>query len=155
MATKRTTTPRKTAKTIRNLRGTLVHLRLFSDQNEKPYRIELQPRGNPGDTHTVPASLIDTNTFTSGVDVLFEIITKTEADKIQYYGSVGYQGIDQATVVRPSETVVKTVTDMGSDGKMPQRELGPTIVKGIGASALEDNNPALPENAFPPAKVSK
>lgn len=155
MATK---TTRKTAKTIRNLRGTLVHLRLFNDQNDKPYRIELKPRGRYGDVHTVPASLIDSNTFVQGVDVLFEIITKTEASKIQY-DKGGYQGIEPARVYREAETVIKTVPDMDSSGKLPPRQLGPTYVDALGSDTARHEtlreNPALPEGAFPPAKVVK
>lgn len=150
--TKRQSTPRKTAQTIRNLRGTPVHLRLGADNNK--YRVQLARRGEPGDVATIPANLIDDTTFVAGVDVLFELITKTEANKIEY-GPSGYQGVETAKLVREQETVIKRVADMGSDGKMPQRELGPTHVKTPGADALAEGNAALPENAFPPAKVTR
>jgi len=160
MATAKKTTraPRKTAKTIRNLRGTPVHLRLFGAGNEKPYRIQLAPRGTPGDVHTVPVGLIDSDTFTAGIDVLFEIITQTEARKIEY-GPQGYQGIEPAKIVRPSETVIKTVPDMDSKGKLPPREMGPTYTDVEGSDkalhqALRENA-AMPEDAFSPAKVVK
>lgn len=151
----KTASTRKTAKVIRNLRGTPVHLRLFGAGGEKPYRIELAPRGRYGDVHSVPANLTDDGTFVAGVDVLFEIITKTEANKISYAGQGFQGGVEPAKLVREEETVIKRVADMDSTGKVQQRELGPTIVRTPGADALAEGNEALPENAFPPAKIER
>lgn len=152
-AKKRTAAPRKTAKTIRNLRGTLVHLRLFGEGGDKPYRIELKPRGMYGDVHTVPANLIDNDTFVAGVDVLFEIITKTEANKIEY-APQGYQGIEAAKIVRDSETVISRTPDVDTS----PRGMGPTYLNTPGSDAdlhakLAEGNAALPSEAFPPATV--
>lgn len=146
-------TSAKTAKTIRNLRGTPVHIRLGNQKD--PYRIELAPRGTKGDVSTVPVNLQQDHAYVAGIDVLFEIITQTEARNIEY-GPVGYRPSEVVRVDRPEDTVVRTEVDLGPDGKMP-RPMGPTYV-GEGypgsdvalAEGLTDN-PAMPENV--PTKV--
>lgn len=117
----RASTPRPTAKTIRNLRGTVVHARLLSQDPEKPFRIALQPRGLQGDTTTVPATLISDHTFVSGVDVLWEIITTTEARQVEYQ-PVGYLGrTDAPQVIRPEDTTIASVEDWDGKGRVPQQ----------------------------------
>jgi len=110
----------------------------------------LQPRGYPGDVHTVPANLVNTDTFLAGVDVLFEVITKAEADKIQY-GPTGFQPGPEAKLIRPEDTTILTTPDLGSDGK--PRNLGPTYtdVQGSDVDLHRElrENAALPPNAFP------
>lgn len=151
--TRKKTSTRRTAKTIRNLRGTPVHLRLGPEDNR--YRIQLSPRGQPGDVSTVPANLIDDHTFTSGVNILFEIITQTEARNIQYGPSTA-TGVEPAKLVREEETVIKRVANVDTS----PRNIGPTYVNAPGSNdnlhaQLAEGNAALPPNAFPPAKIER
>lgn len=114
--------PRKTAKTIRNLRGTVVHARLYSVSPKDPYRIALNPRGTVGDTTVVPVALQDDPTFLSGIGVLFEVITATEAKQLQGgYAPVGYLGrTDSPEIVRPEDTTVTSAPDWDGKGRLPQ-----------------------------------
>ena len=132
-AAKRTATPRKAPKIIRNLRFVPVHLRFHSDQGTDPYRVQLAPRGQYGDIHKVPVSLVDSNTFADGYGVLFEIITETEARKIEY-PQTGYAGPGGAEVIRPAETVKSVTPDWDGKGRVParttvQHNVGPNIVR--------------------------
>lgn len=147
------TTPRRTAKVIRNLRGTPVHIRLGPDDNK--YRIQLSRRGEPGDVSTVPANLIDDYTFTSGVGILFEIITQAEADNI-VYGPSATNAVDPAKLVREEETVIKRVADVDTS----PRNMGPTYINTPGSNVdlhaqLAEGNTALPSDAFRPAKLER
>ncbi len=161
-----TKSTRKTAKWIRNLRGTPVHLRLYGEGRDKPYRIELNRRGLSGDMHQVPASLTDDGTFASGIGVLFEIITTAEANRIRdsYEGSGGYQGIEPAQLVREQDTVIATGPAYDGKGLAPregvqQRPLGPTVVQTPGSQTqqLAEGNAALPPNVNfdAPVKVER
>lgn len=118
--TRRASTPKPKAATIRNLRGTVVHARLYSQDPEKPFRIALQPRGVQGDTTTVPASLVNDYTFTQGVGILWEIITTAEAREAEY-APVGYLGrSDSPQILRPEDTTVMTAEDWDGKGRVPQ-----------------------------------
>jgi hypothetical protein len=109
--------PRKTAKTIRNLRGTVVHARLYSQNPKDPFRIALNPRGQSGDVTVIPVNLIDDNTFIQGIGVLWEVITAAEAREIPY-ASVGYLGrVDAPQVVRPEDTTLTTADDWDGKGR--------------------------------------
>ena len=122
--TTRPRAPRKTAKTIRNLRGTQVHARLLSQNPKDPFRITLQPRGQQGDTDIIPVSLLDDRTFLDGIDVLWEVITATEAQKLQSeYAPIGYLGDGRgAKIIRPQDTTITTQDDWdGKPGSMPER----------------------------------
>lgn len=127
-AAKKTTTPRaprKTQQWIRNLRGTVVHLRLYSQSPKDPYRIELAPRGYQGEITSVPVKLVDDPTLAQAVGVLIEFITETEAKQLQYQaGPVGYLGRgDEVTVVRPEDSTVATAADWDGKGRRPQDTL--------------------------------
>lgn len=111
---------RPKAATIRNLRGTVVHARLYSKDPEKPFRIALSPRGQQGDTTTVPADLVSDYTFTQGVGVLWEIITAAEAREAEY-APVGYLGREDAPqIIRPEDTTVASAPDWDGKGRLPQ-----------------------------------
>lgn len=122
-ATAKPRAPRKTAATIRNLRGTTVHARLFKLDHEKPFRIALNPRGQNGDTTTVPATLLDDATFLQGTGVLWEVITATEAkDLASSYPGVGYtERTDAPIVIRPEDTTVMSAEDWDGKGRVPQQ----------------------------------
>ena len=111
--------PRKTAKTIRNLRGTVVHARLFSVSPKDPFRIALNPRGRQGDTTVIPVALQEDPTFLAGVGVLWEVITATEAKQLQdEYAPVGYLGrMDAPQVIRPEDTTVMKAKDWDGTGR--------------------------------------
>lgn len=116
-APKRAAAPRKTAKIIRNLRGTVVNARLYSVTPKDPFRITLNPRGKQGDTATIPVGLIDDFTFTSGIGVLWEVITKAEANEVAYQ-SVGYLGrTDAPQIIRPEDNTVLTAKDWDGTGR--------------------------------------
>ena len=148
-----TTSKRRQARTIRNLRGTPVHLRLFGQGNDAPYRIALQPRGNPGDTHSVPANLTDDGTFVAGIDVLFEIIPTSEAQSIQYERAGGrpqeYEG-ETLVVVRNEENVVRR---QPVDQEPGPGRIGPATVNVPGSdealhAQIEAGQSALPDGAL-------
>lgn len=123
-APKRASAPRRTAKHIRNLRGTLVHLRLYSQNAEKPFRIELKPRGVQGDTSVIPANLIDDPTFLAAVDVLVEVITESEHKALQgTYAPVGYLGRQDAPkIIRPDDTTIMKAKDWDGEGRRVPQE---------------------------------
>ena len=142
MAAKKTST-RKTPKTIRNLRGTVVHLRLFGTEREKPYRIELAPRGQVGDTHTVPVALQDDGTYHAGLGVLFEVITTTEARNLKY-APPGQLQRDQAELMREQDNLIQKSADWDGRGRVPERPIGPPRVN------VPGSDPALSDAALPP-----
>jgi hypothetical protein len=111
---------RRSAKTIRNLTNMLVHLRLQSPDADKPYRIELQPRGKPGDWHTVPARLTDTGTFLAGLDRRYEAIPLSEAKEIEYGPRMASHG-PRAEVIRADQGVVHRGQDWDGTGRQPQQ----------------------------------
>lgn len=116
--------PRKAAKIIRNLRGTVVHARLYSVSPKDPFRIELKPRGQMGDATVIPVALQDDPTFLQGLGVLFEEITQTEFKAIQaQYGPVGYLGrTDAPKIERPQDTTIMTADDWDGKGKRVPNE---------------------------------
>jgi hypothetical protein len=120
-STPRPRAPRKTDATIRNLRGTAVHARLRSLTPKDPFRIELKPRGQQGDTTIVPVALQGDYTFVSGIGVLWEIITKAEAAAAQeFYAPVGYLGRnDSVTVIRPEDATILSAPDWDGKGRVP------------------------------------
>lgn len=120
--TTRTAAPRKTAKTIRNLRGTVVHARFYSVSPKDPYRLALNPRGQVGDTSIIPVNLQDDPTFLSGVGVLWEVITATEAAKLREdYSPVGYLGrTDAPQIIRVEDTTITSAPDWDGKGRLPQ-----------------------------------
>lgn len=84
--------PKEGPKTIRNLLSVPQHFRLQGSR-EKPYRIELKPRGVRGDTAGIPLDCQSDTAFISGLDRTFEIITDAELrDLAGQYPPVGYQG---------------------------------------------------------------
>jgi hypothetical protein len=117
----RATAPRKSAKTIRNLRGTVVHARFYSVSPKDPYRLALNPRGQSGDTSVVPVALQDDPTFLAGIDVLWEIITATEAKALQGgYAPVGYLGrSDAPQIIRTEDTTITSAPDWDGKGRLP------------------------------------
>lgn len=163
--------PRKTAKTIRNLRGCPVHLRLQKEDAEKPFRVQLAPRGLRGDTAIIPVGLVDNPGFVQDIGVLYEIITTTEAANIEY-ASVGYLGrTDAPQILREEDTVIQSAKNWDGKGKSPQEreirrdtrghvisERDPSVGTGMHTidvpgsdtglhKALAENNAALPPQA--------
>jgi len=120
MATEDTSTSRKhrrTSKTIRNLTNKLVHLRLRNDQNDAPYRIEMQARGRRGDWHTVPASLTDSDGFVGDLGSLFEVIPLSEAKAIQYEPLVSHA--EPVPVTRVEDTTISRSENWDGQGRAP------------------------------------
>ncbi len=120
--TARKAAPRKAAKTIRNLHGTVVHARFYSVSPKDPYRLALNPRGQQGDTSIIPVNLQDDPTFLSGVGVLWEVITNTEAAQLREgYAPVGYLGrSDAPQIIRVEDTTVTSAPDWDGKGRLPQ-----------------------------------
>lgn len=126
--------PKRTSKTIRNLRNCPVHLRL-AGQGEKPYRVQLEARGRPGDIAEIPAACTEDTAFVRGVDVLFEIITKTEARNAKYERT-GYQAEDvrlervddnSVTVATIDATTGKETSTRGKFGEPTNVQAPPTV----------------------------
>lgn len=148
--------PRKTAKVIRNLRGTPVNMRLGNPKD--PFRIKLARRGLRGDTAVVPANLQDDLTFTEGDGLLFEVLTTAEAKALEY-APVGYKPpVDTTlTILRDVDQNVHTAPDWdGERGTRPPhlREPGVDYVNVPGSDeALHEKlnaqkrEGATPENA--------
>lgn len=109
--------PRKTAITIRNLRGTVVHLRLRSLSDKDPFRIALTPRGRQGDYTVVPANLTDDPTLVQALGVLVEQITQSEARQLSY-GPVGYLGrSDAPQIIRDEDSTVTSADNWDGTGR--------------------------------------
>jgi len=155
---------RRTARTIRNLTNAHVHLRLRTDQNDKPYRIELKPRGFRGDWYTVPASLTGTGEFLSDEGRLFEVIPLSEAQSIEYAMTGDYR--EPVKLVREEETVVSRadnideqiqdnprgrspVSNARVSGASPRVARVPGSDQQMGSAAGDPGEGALPEGAFP------
>lgn len=134
---------RPTAKIIRNLRQVPVHLRLRGD-GEKPYRIELKARGNHGDSSNVPAKCTQDATFARGLGVLFETITQTELNKIQY-PPIGYAG-SNVTIERMADTS-RTIATLDADGNMhkidPHVSMQTVDKPGSNTELTQQANPAV------------
>ena len=111
----RATRPKAGPKIIRNLRQMPVHFRLGN--NKDPYRVQLAPRGQQGDTESIPVALQVDYAFIRGVGSLFEIITVTEARALQYQ-PVGYLGrTDAPKVYTEADTVIQTADDWDGKGQ--------------------------------------
>ncbi len=119
----RRTAPKPAPVIIRNLRSVPVHLRL-EGIGDKPYRIQLAPRGNQGDTATVPVACQGDTPFTHGVGVLFEVITQTEKNKLEVaYPATGYQTRTATEVIRPEDTTLATMPEWDGKGQAPYSEV--------------------------------
>jgi hypothetical protein len=143
---------KKTSEFVRNLRYTPVHVRCSTLGHDKPFRIALSPRGERGDYKEVPISVAqDSMEFSANLDVLFEIIPKSEALELEKsYPAVGYNGGEQRTglnlvngelvemplnvdVSREAERDVARFTE---DAKgVHRRPVGPNIVNMPGSDA--------------------
>lgn len=160
----RTAPPKPSAKIIRNLRNCPVHLRLFGPLSEKPYRVELKPRGETGDISSIPVNVQDTPQFITGVGVLFEIITETEARQSMYQTQVGYSQVrEHAQIISDSSSTIMTQPDVQQDATKERLDLlrrtdgaGPAYADVPGSDgALHETlregsrNAALPDGAFP------
>jgi hypothetical protein len=133
-------------KTIRNLRGVPVHMRL-TGTGDKPYRIELQPRGMNGDTKEVPAACTQDHAFIRSYDRgLFEIITKTEAGDIDYPVR-GFQSRPLNIITSEQSTVAHQSFETNSKGQVTnQKNLMPAAVQqnpSQGANVYESVGPRV------------
>lgn len=92
---------------IRNLRNTPFHTRLYSEGHEKPYRLQLEPRGMPGDMKSLPSKFEENESLVSAYyQGIIEVISKAEAQEILgSYRGAGYSG-RKIPVVRPEDTQV-------------------------------------------------
>lgn len=159
MATEDTKSKRRTAKTIRNLTNKLVHLRLTTvDSGKDPYRVELKPRGRFGDWATIPAALTESGTFLQGADQIFEIIPLSEARKIDYASTPGYQPHQAAEVVRPDQNTIASMANPDAAIQASPRSgvpIGPRTVNVPGSdaelnAAYQAGTDAMPEGALKP-----
>jgi hypothetical protein len=107
--------PKAGPKIIRNITGLPVHFRLGNQKD--PYRVQLAPRGQQGDTESIPVALQQDYSFIQGVGKLFEIITETEMRALQY-GQVGYLARDDAaTIYREADTTIQTADNWDGKGR--------------------------------------
>lgn len=151
--------PKAGPKIIRNITGVPVHFRLGSQKD--PFRVQLAPRGQQGDTEAIPVALQQDYSFIQGRDRLFEIITETEARNLQY-AQVGYLARDDAAqIYRQEDTTIQTADNWDGKGRRAPEDrnvrttgqkladlpgsdvaLHDTI---RGGQAQTDANPAMPE----------
>jgi len=151
--------PKAGPKIIRNITGVPVHFRLGNQKD--PYRVQLAPRGQQGDTESIPVALQQDYSFIQGVGKLFEIITETEARNLQY-SPVGYLARDDAAkIYRQEDTTIQTADNWDGQGRRApeDRNIRTTGQKFAdvpgadvalhntirGGQATADSNPAMPE----------
>jgi len=106
---------------IKNLRQVPVHLRIQGELSDKLFRVELQPRGRVGDTAAIPKTLAESYQVVSGMGILFEQITETEA-KNAVFPAVGYQQGEKAEIVRDADQVIATAEDWDGKGQSPRTQ---------------------------------
>lgn len=126
-----------TAKWIRNLRNHPVHLRFKQEGADRPFFVELAPRGLNGDAEKIPAKLTQTRQFSEAVyNGLVEVITEREANEVQYapVTYLGQQGVSH-TLVRDEDTVVRraesrdTAIQANPRSAVVSQPAGPNIVE--------------------------
>ena len=139
-----------TGKTIRNLRGVPVHLRL-QGHGDKSYRVELMPRNMAGDTKDIPAACTQDTTFIRSYDMgLFEIISKQEARfNAQQVPLNGYRS-RELNIIHPDEQTVAHYeieqTGKGKSAQLTKRDLQPAQVQqnpAQGANVYESVGPQV------------
>jgi hypothetical protein len=107
--------PKAGPKIIRNITGVPVHFRLGNQKD--PFRVQLAPRGQQGDTEAIPVALQQDYSFIKGNGQLFEIITETEARSLEY-SPVGYLGrVDAPKVYRQEDTTIQTADNWDGQGR--------------------------------------
>lgn len=152
-AKKTSSTPRSrpagaTAKWIRNLRNHPVHLRFKQEGADRPFFVELAPRGRQGDAEKIPAKLTQTRQFSEAVyGGLVEVITEKEANEVEY-PAIGYLAQSDANVslVRDEDTVVRRSQSLDTSIQQNPRSAqvtsaGPHIVE------MPGSLPALKQRA--------
>ena len=112
--------PKAGPKIIRNITGVPIHFRLGNQKD--PFRVQLAPRGQQGDTEAIPVALQQDYSFIQGRDKLFEIITETEARSLEY-SPVGYLARDDAAkIYREEDTTIVTADNWDGKGRRPPGE---------------------------------
>lgn len=125
--------PKKGPKIIRNLHAIGVHVRIENPEREKPFRVELKPRGTYGDIKSIPVGLQDSHEYRSGVGILFEVITETEARAIEY-PAVGYTPrLDAPILIREADTVIQRFRNV--DAEIQQNPRRPVNTGRVGENA--------------------
>ena len=135
---------KKKSEFVRNLRGTPVHIRCNTLGHDKPFRIELKPRGEQGDVKEIPISVVNESIeFSGSLGVLFEVIPRAEALELQQtYPAVGYQGgvprsgvhlvggelVDMPLKVEVSRESERDVARFVETDRGLRRSVGPNIV---------------------------
>lgn len=139
------------AKIIRNLRSVPVHMRLQGTA-DKQFRVELKPRGaGVGDSETIPyACTLDPSFIRSYEHGLFEIITRTEANAVNYPLN-GFRQ-KEVRVIHTEDTVVAHKTfEQNEKGQLLDRSVevqpvGPRVVNRPGSdrqlTAMLNESPA-------------
>lgn len=146
----------KTKKIIRNLHPVPLNLRFGSKRD--PYYITLNPRGMSGDYVEVPHDVADHPDFGRNVGNSFEIISVTEAKKIQYGERAAKTAMEvdkQFKLERMSDTstTIGTLDEKGNLARtgdvnpMRSRAVGTTDnpIPEARAEAAEDAPPVSPE----------
>lgn len=126
------------SKVIRNLRRVPVHMRLQGNA-DKQFRVELKPRGQGvGDTETIPYACTLDPSFIRSHDLgLFEIITRTEANEVEYPLN-GFRQ-KEVRVVHTEDTVIAHKTfEQNEKGQLLDRSVevqpvGPRIINRPGS----------------------
>lgn len=120
-------------KIIRNLHNHPLRLRLGKPSD--PYRVNLEPRGEPGDVDQIPRSLVGDLGYKRNLNRSFEEITSDEYDALveQYagYSTGGYQGgYTDAELVLDSD---RTIYDTAQGGAVEPRGFGPKFLDVVGS----------------------
>jgi hypothetical protein len=89
---------------VRNLHGNQVRVRIGKETD--PYRINLQPRGQKGDSVAIPASLRSDMNYKNNLGVAFEEISDEMADALR--GQKRNRRLDDAETIKHRERTVTT-----------------------------------------------
>lgn len=146
---------------IRNCRSSSVNLRLKDPgQRDRPFRINLRPRGHRGDTAEVPAHLSDHTDLNGSIEVgLVEVITQAQSDSITRENFT-YSADDQVARERvgdESSTVRAFKIEVGEHGEVKETDFrqgqtvrrsaaNPTQVQVPGSQSItESTDSVMPE----------
>lgn len=128
-----------TAQWVRNLKNMPVHLRLRTIESDRPFFLNLKPRGEVGDAERVPAAATEAREFVDAVyGGIIEIVTRTELDQV-YYPPVGYLHTE-TQVVRPDARSLMATPDWDGHGRPPTPERRPQAERPIASRFTPNGN---------------
>jgi len=125
---------------VRNLHPRAVRVRIGKETD--PYRINLAPRGQKGDTMAVPASLRNDLNYKNNLGIAFQEITQEDADKLR--GQRRSKRVDpetekarNRTVTQDADATVARKVDTTPEAQLTR--VGPRY-KDVPGSRNPDNN---------------